>query len=148
MQDSASVDQEFASMCLRLHKREILWQSPPSADVLLTDCSASPGVVTDVADFGFRVFVAGGVWMNLGKGSASMGFSYAGLCRRGLPERLKCGDHGVKSIAFNAAGTHRAGSWRRRTGRLLMSPAAVPVRCSSHECVTSNQRPVTHGCKS
>ena len=40
------------------------------------------------------------------------------------------GDHGVKSIAFIAAGTHLAGSWRRRTALLLMTPAAVPVRCS------------------
>ena len=38
---SVSVDQEFALMCLRLHKRmkklaEIHWESPPGADVLLT----------------------------------------------------------------------------------------------------------------
>ena len=38
---SVSVDQEFASMCLRLHKRKkrtaeiVLWESPPGADVLL-----------------------------------------------------------------------------------------------------------------
>ena len=27
-------------------------------------------------------------------------------------ERFRCGDHGVKSISFNAACTHLAGSWR------------------------------------
>ena len=42
-------------MCLRLHKRkkkldEILWESLPGAVV---DCSASPGVVTNVSDCGW-----------------------------------------------------------------------------------------------
>ena len=71
--------------------------------------------------------------MNLGKAPASMSSSYAGLGkRRGAgPGRFRCGDHGAKSIAFNASGTHRAGSWRRRTARLLVTPAAVPTRCSS-----------------
>ena len=39
--------------------------------------------------------------------------SYARLCKRGRPGRFKCGDHDVKSFAFNAPGTHLAGSWRR-----------------------------------
>ena len=34
----------------------------------------------------------------------------------------------MKSVAFNAAGLHLAGSWRRRTALLLMTPAAVPVK--------------------
>ena len=59
--------------------------------------------------------VAVEVSMNLGNVPASMGSSYAGLCKRGGPGRFRCGDHGVKSMAFIAAGTHRAGSWRRRT---------------------------------
>ena len=46
-----------------------------------------------------------GISMNLGKAPASTGSSYAGLCTRGRPGRFRCGDHGVKSIAFNAAGT-------------------------------------------
>ena len=37
---SESVDQEFASMCLQQHRKkklaEILWESPPGVDVLLT----------------------------------------------------------------------------------------------------------------
>ena len=41
--------------------------------------------------------------MNLGNVLASIGSSYVGLCGRRRPRRLRCGDHGVKSIAFNAA---------------------------------------------
>ena len=48
--------------------------------------------------------------MNLGNVPASIGSSYVGLCKRGRPGRFRCGDHGVKSMAFNAAGTHLAGS--------------------------------------
>ena len=48
--------------------------------------------------------------MNLGNVPASIGSSYAGLCKRGRPGRFRCGDHGVKSMALNAAGTHLAGS--------------------------------------
>ena len=41
VQGSVSVDQEFTLMCLWLHMRmrklaEILWESPPDSDVLLT----------------------------------------------------------------------------------------------------------------
>ena len=39
VQVSVSVEQECALMCLRLHKKklaEILWESPPGAEVLLT----------------------------------------------------------------------------------------------------------------
>ena len=47
--------------------------------------------------------------MNLGNVPASVGSSYAGLCKRGRPGRFRCGDHGVKSMAFNDASTHLAG---------------------------------------
>ena len=78
---------------------EILWESPPGVDVLLT---------VRQSDFGFRVVGAVGISMNLGNVPASIGSSYAGLCKRGRPGRFRCGDHRVKSIAFNAAGTHLA----------------------------------------
>ena len=71
-----------------------------------------------------------GISMNLGEAPASIGSSCAGLCKRGRPGRFSCGDHSVKSVAFNAAGTHLARSWRRRAALLLMTPAAVPTRCS------------------
>ena len=48
--------------------------------------------------------------MNLGNVPASMGSSYAGLCKRGRPGRFRCGDHGVKSMAFSAGGTRLADS--------------------------------------
>ena len=48
--------------------------------------------------------------MILGNAPASIGSSYVRLCRRVRPGRFRCGDHGVKSMAFNAAGTHLAGS--------------------------------------
>ena len=86
--------------------------------------------------------------MNQGNVPASMGSSYAGLCKRGQPGRFRCGDHSVKSIPFNAAGTHLAGSWRRRTALLLMTPTALPIRCSPVSVSRPNQRPVTHGCRS
>ena len=64
-----------------------------------------------------------------------MGFSHAGLCKRGRPGRFRCGDHGVKNIAFNAAGTHLAGSWRRRTASRDSSCYAYQMLIT--ECVTS-----------
>ena len=67
----------------------------------------------------------------LGNVLASISSSYAGLCKRRRHARFECGDHGVKSIAFNADGTHLAGSWKGRTALLLMTPAAAPIRCSS-----------------
>ena len=84
--------------------------------------------------------------MNLGNVPASIGSAYAGLCNRGRPGRFRCGDHGVKSMAFIAAGTHLAGSWRQRTALLLMTPAPVPIKCSSLSVSRPSQRPVTHGC--
>ena len=48
-------------------------------------------VVTNVSHFGFFVFGAVGISMNLGNVLASMGSSYAGLCKRGRPGRFKCG---------------------------------------------------------
>ena len=86
--------------------------------------------------------------MNLSNVTASTSSSYAGLCKRGRPGRFRCGDHGVKSIAFNAAGTHLTGSWRRRTALHLITPAAVPDRNSSLSVSRPNQRPVTHCCRS
>ena len=68
------------------------------------DCSASLGVVSNVSNFGFFVVGAMGISMNLGHVPASTGSSFAGLCKRGRPGRFKCGEHVVKSIAFNAAG--------------------------------------------
>ena len=87
----------------------VLEKLPPGADVLLA-AQHHPGFVTNVSDFGFLVVGAVGISMNLGNVLASIGSSYAGLCKRGRPGRFRCGDHGVKSIAFNAAGTHLAGS--------------------------------------
>ena len=89
-----------------------------------------------------------GISMNLGKAPAPIGASYTGLYKRGRPGRFRSGDHGVKSIAFNAAGTHPAGFWRRRAALLLMTPAAVPIRYSSLSVSVLYQRPVTHGCRS
>ena len=51
--------------------------------------------------------------MNLDKAPASIGSSCAGLCKRGRQGRFRCGDHGVRNIAFNASGTRRSGYWRR-----------------------------------
>ena len=101
-------------MCLRLHPRMrkfavVLEKLPPGADVLLIarrHPASSPGVVTNVSDFGFRVVGAVGISTNLVNVPASIGSSYAGLCKRRRPGRFGCGDHGVKSIAFIAAGTH------------------------------------------
>ena len=83
--------------------------------------------------------------MNLGNVSASRGSSCAGLCSRKRPGRFRCGDHGVTVIACKAFGTHRAGSWRRQTARLLITPPAVPTRCSSLSVSRRNQKLVTHG---
>ena len=130
VQVSVSVDQEFALLCLQLHRRMRnfavnLRELPPGADVLLTaryqQASSRTFLTSD-----FVLVGAVGNSMNLGNVPASKSSSYAGLCKRGRPGRFRCGDHGVKSITFNAAGTHLAGSWRRRT-----APAAVPIRCSS-----------------
>ena len=41
------------------------------------------------------------------------------------------GSQGTKSMARRASGTQRARSCKRRTARLPMTPAAVPIRCSS-----------------
>ena len=74
VQVSVSVDQEFAVMSLRLHKKkrlaEILWEG---ADVLLTALH-HPALLLS---------------MNLGKAPASTSSSRAGLCKRGRPGRLK-----------------------------------------------------------
>ena len=81
VQVSVSVDQEFASMCLRRHKKRklaeiVLWESPPGADVLLT-----------ARDHPWqRLLASVGVSMKLGDVPAGMGSSYAGLCRRRDPE--------------------------------------------------------------
>ena len=40
-------------------------------------------------------------------------------------------------LVSNAVGTHLAGSWRRRTALLLMTPAAVPIKMLNTEGVTS-----------
>ena len=149
VQVSESVDQRSASMCLRQHRRKKKSGNPhPGADVLFY--SASPGSVTTFSGFGFCVVVAVGVSVHLGKAQASVGSSYAGLCKRWRPGRFRCGDHGVHSIASNASGTHCAISWRRRTARLLMTLAAVPSRCSLLSVSRPNQRPVTqgYGCRS
>ena len=63
--------------------------------------------------------------MNLVKVLASLGSSYGGLCERGRPGRFRCGDHGVKDIPLNVLGIRLAGSWKRCTALLLMTPAAV-----------------------
>ena len=113
--------------------------------LLFVDWPVPSGVDVAVSDFGFLVGAVG-ISMNLGNAPASIGSSYACLCKRGRPGRFRCGDHGVKSMAFNAAGTHLAGSWRRRTALLLMTPTAVPIKCSSLSVSRPSQRPVTHGC--
>ena len=69
--------------------------------------------------------------MNLGNIPVSIGSSCAGLCRRGRPGRFRCGDQGAMNMACKASGTHRAGSWRRRTARLLMTLSDVRVKHSS-----------------
>ena len=45
-----------------------------------------------------------------------------------------------KSIAFNASGTRRAGSWRRRTAGLLMTPGCCAHQMLITECVTSQPK--------
>ena len=57
------------------------------------------------------------------------------MCLR-LHRRMK------KFAVVNAAGTHLAGSWRWHAALLLMTPAAVPFRCSSLSVLRPNQRPV------
>ena len=121
-----------------------LWTSPPGADVSLTARHHPPLSRTSLPSVSV-FFVAVGISMNIGKARASTSSSYAGLCKRERPGRFRCGDHGVKGIAFNAAGTHRVGSWRRRTARLPVTPAAVPTRCSLLSVCRPNQRTVTLG---
>ena len=75
--------------------------------------------------------------MNLCKATASVGSAYAGLCKRGRPGRFRCRDHSVKSIAFNAAGTHLC--WFLETASCSTSHDSS---CCAHqmlitECVTS-----------
>ena len=102
-------------MCVWLHRRKkklaVPWESLPCTDVFV-DYLASPGSVTNFsAGFGFCFVVAVGVSMNPGNVPASIGSSFAGHCRRGRSGRFRCGDHGAKSIACKASGTHRADSW-------------------------------------
>ena len=59
-----------------------------------------------------------------------MGYSWAGLCRRGRPVRLRCGAQSGKSVTCKASGSQRARSCEGRTAR-LHDAAAVPIRCSS-----------------
>ena len=75
--------------------------------------------------------------MNLGNGPASIGSSYAGLCKRGRPGRSRRGDHGVKSIAFNRC-------WHPSCWFLETAHCSAPhdASCCAHpmlisECVTS-----------
>ena len=82
----------------------VLEKLPPGA-VVFFGCSASPGVDANVSHFGFLVGAVG-ISMNPSNVPASIGSSHPGLCKRGRPERFRCRDYGVKSIAFNAAGTH------------------------------------------
>ena len=85
--------------------------------------------------------------MNLGNVPASIGFLRMQVsASEGGHEDSDVETHGVKSMAFNAAGTHLAGSLRRRTALLLMTPAAVLIKCSSLSVSRPSQRPVTHGC--
>ena len=58
----------------------------------------------------------------LGNVSISMGYSWAGLCRRRRPVRLRCGAHSGKSVTCKASGSQRARSCEERTARLLMTP--------------------------
>ena len=52
-------------------------------------------------------------------------------------------------MACIASGTQRAESWSvRRTARLLMTPAAVPIRCSSLNLSQPNHKLVTQGRRS
>ena len=69
----------------------------------------SSGVDVAVSDFGFLIGAVG-ISMNPDNVLASIGSSNVGLGKRGRSGRFRCGDHGVKSMAFNAAGTDLAGS--------------------------------------
>ena len=83
-QISVFVDQEFASMCLRLYRKMrsflVLAKIPPGAYVLLTARHRS---AVSLTDFGFFVVGALGISMNLGKVLASTGSSYAGSANVG-----------------------------------------------------------------
>ena len=69
VQVSESVDQEFASMCLRQHRKkklaEIFGDLFLAPNVLLT-CRHHPASVTNLSGFGLCVVVAVRVSMNLG----------------------------------------------------------------------------------
>ena len=131
MQISLSVDQEFALTCLRLIRMMkklavVLEKLPPGAFVLLT-AQHHPGVDAHASDFGFLVGAVGNS-MNLSNVPASIGSSYARLCRRKRPGRFRCGGPQCEELRSTLLATHQTGSWRRRTDLLLMTPSAVPIK--------------------
>ena len=75
--------------------------------------------------------------MNLSNVPDSINSSNAGLCKRGRPGRFKCGDHGVKSIAFD--GAWHPSCWFLETA--CSSASHDSNRCACRllitECVTS-----------